>query len=89
MWSRLLALALLLLPADAIPAAPRYRVRAVRPWIFHRSVEQTTHWRIKIWSCAWLSRGCDAMTIFDYIAIGALIVLLVWVVAEHFPRGRL
>jgi hypothetical protein len=29
------------------------------------------------------------MTIFDYIAIGVLIVLLVWVVAEHFPRGKL
>jgi len=29
------------------------------------------------------------MTLFDYAAIGILIVLLAWVVAEHFPRGKL
>jgi hypothetical protein len=25
----------------------------------------------------------------DYIAIGVLIVLLVWAVADHFPRDKL
>ena len=35
---------------------------------------------------AWLSKGRDAMKIPDYIAIGVLIVLLVWAVAA---RGKL
>ncbi len=29
------------------------------------------------------------MKIPDYIAIGALIVLLVWAVADQLPRGKL
>jgi hypothetical protein len=29
------------------------------------------------------------MTIADYIAIGVLIVLLVWAVADQLPRGKL
>jgi hypothetical protein len=29
------------------------------------------------------------MKIPDYIAIGVLIVLLVWAVADQFPRGKL
>jgi hypothetical protein len=29
------------------------------------------------------------LTIPDYVAIGVLIVLLVWAVAEYFPRGKL
>jgi len=29
------------------------------------------------------------MKIPDYIAIGVLIVLLVWAVANQFPRGKL
>jgi hypothetical protein len=29
------------------------------------------------------------MTISDYVAIGALIVLLVWAVADQLPRGKL
>ena len=28
------------------------------------------------------------MKILDYIAIGVLIVLLVWAVADQFPRGK-
>ena len=35
------------------------------------------------------SLGDGVMTLFDYAAIGILIVLLAWVVAEHFPRGKL
>jgi hypothetical protein len=33
--------------------------------------------------------GVDAMKIPDYIAIGVLIVVLVWAVAAQFPRGKL
>jgi hypothetical protein len=29
------------------------------------------------------------MTVFDYVAICALIVLGVWALAEYFPRGKL
>ena len=29
------------------------------------------------------------MTVSDYIAIGVLIVLFVWAVADQFPRGKL
>jgi hypothetical protein len=32
--------------------------------------------------------GGGAMIIFDYVAIGVLIVLLVWAVAELLPRGK-
>jgi hypothetical protein len=38
---------------------------------------------------AWLSKGRDAMKIPDYIAIGTLIVVLVCVFADQFPRGKL
>jgi hypothetical protein len=31
----------------------------------------------------------DAMKIPDYIAIGVLIILLVWAVADQFPGGKL
>jgi len=34
-----------------------------------------------------LVRWADAMRIPDYIAIGVLIVLIVWAVADRFPRG--
>jgi hypothetical protein len=37
----------------------------------------------------WLSKERDAMKIPDYIAIGVLILLLVWAVADQFPRGKL
>jgi hypothetical protein len=39
--------------------------------------------------CAWLSKGRGAMKIPDYIAIGVLVVTLVWAVADQFPRGKL
>jgi hypothetical protein len=29
------------------------------------------------------------MTIPDYVAIGVLVVLVVWAVADWFPRGKL
>jgi hypothetical protein len=29
------------------------------------------------------------MTVPDYLAIGVLIVLIVWAVADWFPRGKL
>ena len=29
------------------------------------------------------------MTVPDYVAIGVLIVLIVWAVADWFPRGKL
>ena len=29
------------------------------------------------------------MTIFDYVAICVLVVLIVWAVAETIPRGKL
>jgi hypothetical protein len=38
---------------------------------------------------AWLSKGRDAMKIPDYIAIGALVVLAMWAVADQFPRDKL
>ena len=38
---------------------------------------------------AWLSKGRDAMKVPDYIAIGVLIVLFVWAVADQFPRDKL
>jgi hypothetical protein len=47
-----------------------------------------SHWRIRICQ-AWLSKGRDAVKIPDYIALGVLIVLLVWAVADQFPRGKL
>ena len=53
-----------------------------RPWIVPHSVEQTSHSRIRFCH-AWLSKGCDAMKIPDYIAIGVLVALLVWGMAEH------
>jgi len=46
-----------------------------------------SHWRISH-THAWLSKGRHAMKIPDYIAIGVLIVLLVWAVADQFPRGK-
>jgi hypothetical protein len=36
----------------------------------------------------WLSKKRDAMKIPDYIAIGVLILVLVWAVADQFPRGK-
>jgi hypothetical protein len=47
-----------------------------------------SHWRIRICH-AWLSKGREAVKIPDYIALGVLIVLLVWAVADQFPRGKL
>ena len=38
---------------------------------------------------AWLSKGRDAMKLPDYIVIGVLILVLVWAVADQFPRGKL
>jgi hypothetical protein len=29
------------------------------------------------------------MTIYDYAAVGVLIVLIVWAVADRVPRGKL
>jgi len=46
------------------------------------------HQRIRICH-AWSSKGRDAMKIPDYIAIGVLVVLLVWAVAEFLPRAKL
>jgi hypothetical protein len=41
-----------------------------------------------LWICrAWLSKERDAMKIPDYI--GVLILVLVWAVADQFPRGKL
>jgi hypothetical protein len=37
----------------------------------------------------WLSKERDTMKIPDYIAIGVLILVLVWAVADQFPRGKL
>ena len=34
------------------------------------------------------SKKRDAMKIPDYIAIGVLILVLVWAVADQFPRGK-
>jgi hypothetical protein len=39
--------------------------------------------------CKWGVVGDDAMTIFDYVAIGVLVVLIVWAVADWIPRGKL
>jgi hypothetical protein len=33
--------------------------------------------------------GQGAMTIFDYIAVCVLVILIVWAVAEVIPRGKL
>jgi len=33
--------------------------------------------------------GRDAMKIPDYIAIGIMVVVLVWAVADHLPHGKL
>ena len=33
--------------------------------------------------------GRDAMKVPDYIAIGVLVVMLVWAVADQFPRDKL
>jgi len=58
---------------------------------FGNSVIQSSNCRIgALWICrAWLSKGRDAMKTPDYIAIGVLILVLVWAVAEQFPRGKL
>jgi hypothetical protein len=37
----------------------------------------------------WLSKGLDAMLVSDYIAIGVLVVMVVWAVADQFPRNKL
>jgi hypothetical protein len=31
----------------------------------------------------------EEVTVFDYVAIGVLIVLIVWAVADWVPRGKL
>ena len=33
--------------------------------------------------------GDDSVTIFDYVAIGVLVILVVWAVADWIPRGKL
>lgn len=38
---------------------------------------------------AWLSEGHYAMLVPDYIAIGVLVVLAVWAIADQFPRDKL
>jgi hypothetical protein len=35
------------------------------------------------------NRGTGAMTVFDYVAIAALAILIVWAAAGFFPRGKL
>jgi hypothetical protein len=43
-----------------------------------------------LWNCrAWLSKGRGAMTIADYVVIGVLVVIVVWAVADQFPRDKL
>ena len=36
-----------------------------------------------------IGRGRDTMKSPDYVAIGVLVALLVWAVADQFPRGKL
>jgi hypothetical protein len=36
-----------------------------------------------------VGEGVLRMTLFDYVAIGVLIFLFVWAVAERIPRGKL
>ncbi len=65
-----------------------YQSAEPRLWIVPHLVEQMSHWCIRICH-TWLSKRGDAMLIPDYIAIGVLIVLLVWAVADQVPRGKL
>jgi len=63
--------------------------RKARLWNILHSVEQTSHWRIINLSRMIIGRGRDTMKSPDYVAIGVLVVLLVWAVADQFPRGKL
>jgi hypothetical protein len=55
------------------------------------SLIQSSKCRISVLriTSSWLSMGRDAMLVPDYVAIGVLIVMLVWAVADQFPRDKL
>ena len=63
--------------------------RKARLWNILHSVEQTSHWRIINLSRMIIGRGRDTMKSPDYVTIGVLVALLVWAVADQFPRGKL
>ena len=58
-------------------------------WRARRSLIQSR--KCRIGALGFVTHGYrrDAMKIPDYIAIGVLIVVLVWAVADQFPRGKL
>jgi hypothetical protein len=74
---------------DANQTWSQSKKRKARLWNILHSVEQTSHWRIINLSRMIIGRGRDTMKSPDYVAIGVLVVLLVWAVADQFPRGKL